>query len=125
MLYYSEKDFIKIEQETLFNSVIASMKFAVLLFCFRQRCITVSRRIFIVKSSRRRCSLRKDVLRNFAKFTGAHLCQSLFCDKVAGLKPEDCNFMKKEIWHRCFAVNFAKFIRKPFSQNTSGRLLLY
>ena len=27
-------------------------------------------------------------------------------------------------WHRCFPVNFAKFLRTPFSQNTSGRLLL-
>ena len=25
-------------------------------------------------------------LRNFAKLTGKHLCQSLFCNKVAGLK---------------------------------------
>ena len=29
----------------------------------------------------------KGVLRNLAKFTGKHLCQSLFFDKVAGLKP--------------------------------------
>ena len=28
------------------------------------------------------------VLRNFAKFTGKHLCQSIFFDKVAGLRPE-------------------------------------
>ena len=32
---------------------------------------------------------------------------------------------KKRLWHRCFSVNFVKFLRKPFSQNTSGRLLLY
>ena len=31
--------------------------------------------------------LKKDVLRNFAKFTGKHLCQSLFFNKVAGLRP--------------------------------------
>ena len=36
---------------------------------------------------RRRCSLRKSVLRNFAKFTGKQLCQSLFLNKVPGLKP--------------------------------------
>ena len=29
--------------------------------------------------------MRKDVLRNFAKFTGKHLFQSLFFNKVAGL----------------------------------------
>ena len=32
--------------------------------------------------------------------------------------------LKKRLWHRCFPVNFAKFLRTPFSQNTSGRLLL-
>ena len=30
---------------------------------------------------------RKGVLRNFAKFTGKHLWQSLFFNKVAALKP--------------------------------------
>ena len=36
------------------------------------------------RSSHRKCSVRKDVLRNFAKFTGNHLRQSLFFNKVAG-----------------------------------------
>ena len=31
----------------------------------------------------RRCSVNKGVLRNFAKFTGKHLPQSLFFNKVA------------------------------------------
>ena len=30
---------------------------------------------------------KKSVLRNFAKFTGKHLCESPFFNKVAGLKP--------------------------------------
>ena len=38
------------------------------------------------RSSHRRCSIRKGVLKNFAKFTGKHLCQSLFFNKVAGLR---------------------------------------
>ena len=29
----------------------------------------------------------KGVLRNFTKFTGKHLCQSLFFNEVAGLRP--------------------------------------
>ena len=37
------------------------------------------------RSSHQRCSMKKDVLRNFAKFTGKHLCQSLFFNKVTGL----------------------------------------
>ena len=32
--------------------------------------------------------------------------------------------LKKRLWERCFPVNFAKFLRTPFLQNTSGRLLL-
>ena len=35
------------------------------------------------RSSHRRCSVRKGVLRNFTKFTGKYLCQSLFFNKVA------------------------------------------
>ena len=35
------------------------------------------------RSSHWRCSLTDVVLRNFAKFTGKHLCQSLFFNKVA------------------------------------------
>ena len=31
--------------------------------------------------------------------------------------------LKKRPWHRCFRVNFVKFVRTPFTQNTSGRLL--
>ena len=35
------------------------------------------------------------------------------------------NFAKKRLWHRCFPVNFTKFLKTPFAQNTSGRLLLW
>ena len=56
----------------------------------------------------RRCSVRKGVLRKFAKFTGKHLCQSFFFNKVAGLRP--ATLLKKKLWHRCFpeACNFIK-----------------
>ena len=49
----------------------------------------------------------KGVLRNFAKFTGKHLCESLVFNKVAGLRP---TLLKKRLWHRCFpeAFNFTK-----------------
>ena len=38
------------------------------------------------RSNHLRCSLRKGVLRTFAKFTGKHLCQGLYFNKVAGLQ---------------------------------------
>ena len=37
--------------------------------------------------------------------------------------PESLCLSKKRLWHKCFTVNFAKFLRTPFLQNTSGRLL--
>ena len=43
---------------------------------------------------------KKVVLKNFAKFTRKHLYQA-----------SACNFIIKEIWHRCFP---AKFLRTTF-----------
>ena len=34
-----------------------------------------------------KCSVKKVFLKNFTKFTGKHLCWSLFFNKVAGLRP--------------------------------------
>ena len=55
----------------------------------------------------RRCLIKIGILKNFAKFTGKQLCQSLFFNKIAGLRPT--TLLKKRTWHRCFPVNFAKF----------------
>ena len=41
-----------------------------------------------IRSSRPEVFCKKGVLRNFAKFTGTHLCQSLFFNKVAGPRPK-------------------------------------
>ena len=69
------------------------------------------------RSSRPEVFYRNGVLRNFAKFTEKHLCQSFFFNKVATL-------LKKRIWHRCFPVNFAKFLRTPFFTEILWWLLL-
>ena len=80
---------------------------------------TIMMRLSIIyRSSHQRCSLRKGVIRNFAKFTGKHLCQRLFFNKVAGLTP--ATLLKKRLWHRCFPVNFAKFLRTPFYRTPLG-----
>ena len=65
---------------------------------------------------------KKGILINFASFTGKHLCHSLFFNKVAGLR--SATLLKKRLWHRCFPVNVAKFLRTPFLQSTSRRMLL-
>ena len=54
--------------------------------------------------------------RNFTKFTGKHLCQSLFFNKVACLKP--ATVLKKRLWHRRFPVNFPKFLKRLFLHRT-------
>ena len=65
---------------------------------------------------KKRCSQK------FPKIHRKNLCQSLVFNKVAGPRP--ATLLKKRLWHSCFPVNFAKFLRTPFLQNTSGRLLL-
>ena len=54
----------------------------VLIECQKQKSICILKD-FIDRSSHWKCSVRKGVLRNFAKFTGKHLCQSFFFNKVA------------------------------------------
>ena len=54
---------------------------------------------------------KKDVLRNSAKFTGKHLCQSLFFNKIADLA---CNFVKKETLAQVFSCEFCKISRNTF-----------
>ena len=55
--------------------------------------------------------MKKSVFRNFAKFTGKHLCQSLFFNKVVG---QACNFIKKETMEQAFSCEFCEI-----SKNTS------
>ena len=65
----------------------------------------------------RRCSV-KQVFLNISQNSQENTCASLFFNKVAGLK--HTTLLKKRLWHWCFLVNFAKFSRTPFLQNTSG-----
>ena len=43
--------------------------------------------------------------------------------EAAARGPRPATLFKKRLWHRCFPVNFVKFLRTPFLQNTFGRLL--
>ena len=64
------------------------------------------------RRSRPEVFCKKGVLRNFAKFTGKHLCQGLFSNKLAGLRP--ATLLKKRLLHRCFPLNCAEFLGTPF-----------
>ena len=60
------------------------------------------------------------VLRNFTKFTGKHLCQSLFFN--SDFRP--ATSLKKRLLQRCFPVNFVKYLRTPFFTEHLRWLLL-
>ena len=49
------------------------------------------------------------VFKSSIKFTGKHLCQGLFFNMVAGLRPK---ILFKR--HRCFPLNFVKLLRMLF-----------
>ena len=70
---------------------------------------------FSYRSSRPGMFCKKGALRNFAKFTGKHLCQSLFLNKVE----------KRDSGVFLFPANFAKFLRTPFLTEHLRWLLLF
>ena len=50
-----------------------------------------------IRSSRPEVFCKKGVLGNFAKFTGKHLCQSLFFNKVAGQRTPKNTFLTERL----------------------------
>ena len=76
----------------------------------------------IYRGSRQEVFCRKGALRIFAKFTEKNLCQSLFLNKVADLRP--ATLLNKRLWHKCFPVNFANFLRTFVLLKHLRRLLL-
>ena len=68
-----------------------------------------------------RCSTKRVFLKTLQNVQKNTLPESLF-NKVAGLRVR--KFIKKRFQHRCFPVNFAKFLRPLFVQNTSELLQL-
>ena len=70
----------------------------------------------------------KNVLRNFDKFTGKHLCWSFFFNKVAtsvaGCRFSACNFIKKETLAQTFSCEFCKIFKNTFFYRKPLWLLL-
>ena len=67
------------------------------------------------RSSHLELFCKKCVLRNFAKFTGKHLCQSLFFNKIVGLA---CNLIKKETLAQVFSCEFCEVSKNTFPYRT-------
>ena len=63
------------------------------------------------RSSRPEVFCKKGVLRNLPKFTGKHLCRSLFFNKVVA---EACNFIKKETLAQVFSCEFCEISKNTF-----------
>ena len=74
------------------------------------------------RSSRPEMFCKKRVFKNLTKFTGKHLYQSLFFNKVPGMTP--ATLLKKRHWHRCFPVNFVMLLGTPFFTKHLRWLLL-
>ena len=76
------------------------------------------------RSSRPEVFCKKGVLRNFAKFTGKYLCQSLFFNKVTSVRPATllkrrlCNFIKKETMAQLFSCEFCEISKYDFFYRT-------
>ena len=73
-----------------------------------------------IRSSRQEVFCKKGVLRNFPKFIGKHLYQSLH--KVAGLRHEACNFIKKEALAQVFSSEFCEIYNRTPLGDCSGVL---
>ena len=57
--------------------------------------------------------------RDFRRNTSGWLLLTIFCKNVS-----PATLLKKRLWHRCFPVNFAKFLRTPFLTEHLQWLLL-
>ena len=99
------------------------LNFSFVLLCLKKTLvITTDLTNYLARSSRPEVFCIKGVLRDLTKFTGKHLCQSLFFIKAAGLTPR--TLLKKRRWHSCFPVKFVKFLRTPFYTEHLWWLLL-
>ena len=85
-----------------------------------QKCRSSCLQMFF-RSSHPEMFCKKAALRDFPKFTGKHLCQSLFITKVGG---QGRQFYLKRTLAQVFPVNFAKFGRTPFLTEHLWWLLL-
>ena len=99
-------------------SLFLSLQIKHSLFCRRilsSNYFETNYQIIRNKSSHWRCSVEKGVLRNFAKFTGKHLCQGPFFSRS-----EAGNFIKKEIVAQVFSCKFCEISKNTFSTEYLG-----
>ena len=91
-------------QRTYHRLVIQFRKLRQIWFKFKLSRLLVTR----LRCSRSEVFCKNSVLKNFAKFTWKHLCQSLFFNKVAG---DACNFIKKETLALVLSCEFCEIFK--------------
>ena len=77
--------------------------------------------VFYIQAVAQRCSVRKvflEISQNSQENTCARFSFLIKLQTPATL-------LKKRLWHRCFPVNFAKFLRTPFLTEHLRWLLLF
>ena len=80
--------------------------------------LSAEKSLYFLRGSQQECSIKQVLLEN-SQNSQENTCARVFFKKVQGLSP--ATLLKKRLWHRCFLVNFTKFLRTSFLQNTSGR----
>ena len=81
-------------------------------------------RVYFLRSSHQRCSVRKGVKIEILQNSQENTCARV--SFLITLLAWDLQlYLKKEALTQAFSLNFAKFLKIPFLQNTSGRLLLF
>ena len=106
------KFYVQIIFEFLNYLILNSFFYLFIFFLLTSGCSLITIRTTI-RSSHRGCSVEKVVLEM------SQNSHENTCARVSLL-----TLLKKRLWHRCLHVNFAKFLKTTFPQNTSGRLLL-
>ena len=77
----------------------------------------IDKKTFFIKKQPLEGFSKKGVLKKFRKIhLKTHVLESYF-NRVSGLRV--VTLLKKRLQHRCFQINFMKFLRTPFLQNTS------
>ena len=103
---------LRIWPHLLKKSLMENFIFCAVIAC-QIRCFTQSIIIFAERVSRM-CSVKKVFLEI------SQNPQKNICARVSFLIKLKATLLKKRLWHRCFHVNFAKFLRALFLTNTYG-----
>ena len=98
-------------ENTFFNKNAGLQALSFIEKRLEHRCFFRTLRNFhLIRGSRPEVFRKKGVLISFTKFTGRYL--------------RPATLLKKRLWRKCFAVNFAKFLRTPFFTEHLRWLLL-